>query len=65
MKIDIAEKGELGLYGSVLLSAMADVGQAVEIAMVLRDRPAVEKMQSVCNDIFTRAFEALDEQAIH
>ena len=50
----------IGPYTATITGAMVGLGQAVALAMNLRDRPVIEEMQRVCADIFEQAEEAMN-----
>ena len=48
------------LYAKTISTAVVMLGEAVTIALNLRDRRVIEEMRTVCTDIFTQAQAALD-----
>ena len=47
-------------YAKAISTAVVMLGQAVTLALNLRDRAVLDEMESVCADIFSQAKAALD-----
>ncbi len=52
----------MGPYGTHISSAMVLLGQAVEMALNLRDEKVIQEMKSVCLEIFEQAERALKDE---
>ena len=50
-------------YAKAISTAVVMLGQAVTLSLNLRDRRAIEEMQSVASNIFEQAIDALDHDA--
>lgn len=57
---EMADQVKIGPYTQRITSAMVVLGEAVALAMNMRDRPVIEEMERVTADIFRQANEALN-----
>lgn len=52
----------MGPYARQISTAMVILGQAVELALNMRDTKVIEEMKKVCSEIFEQAEGALKDE---